>query len=457
MVYLMTLQSKAKTLLTVEGPIVRITPYEVHIDDPTFFNELYNVTKKLDKDPWYYSWLDRNGSIFATTDADLHKLRSSVIKKAFSISSIARVEPVLRKHLETFCRRLSECRDSKTAIPMSDVFRSLAVDIITDLSLPETHNLLETPDFGAAHSDFIRGITEISLWNRHLLFVNRLFQCLPRWVVALQGPTALHVIDAVEGQKAQAQRVIENNGEPISSKSYPVIMNEVFKFEDLPSSEKTQTRLYEEIAILIGAGSETAGHALATTTYHVLANPSVHKTLKQELHTSFTKDELKGVLSYKKLEGLPYLNACIYEGLRLATAVSGRLPRTNKLQPTRYSSSTSPVYLIPPGFPISMTIRDMHYSTTCFPEPTTFTPSRWLGDEKAKNEKWFAAFGRGARGCVGRNLAMAELYMAIGNMFGRFEVKLGEGTSRKDVDMVHDCFSAYPTRQTNGMLVEIVG
>ena len=93
------------------GPIVRLTPYEVHIDDPAFFNELYSMTKKLHKDPWYYSWLDRNGSIFATMDPDLHKLRSGPVKKGLSPASISRVEEVLKGHLRTFIQRLRECRD----------------------------------------------------------------------------------------------------------------------------------------------------------------------------------------------------------------------------------------------------------------------------------------------------------------------------------------------------------
>ncbi|KAF2267413.1 hypothetical protein CC78DRAFT_530812 [Lojkania enalia] len=63
---------------------------------------------------------------------------------------------------------------------------------------------------------------------------------------------------------------------------------------------------------------------------------------------------------------------------------------------------------------ISMSIRDMHPDPTLFPSPHTFRPERWLGEQKVMNEKWFAAFGRGSRSCVGKNLAMAELLMGIG-------------------------------------------
>ncbi|ORY07559.1 putative cytochrome P450 [Clohesyomyces aquaticus] len=439
------------------GPIVRITPYEVHINDPKYFNELYNVAKKLDKDPWYYSWLSRNGSIFATIDADHHKLRSSVIKRYFSTASISRIEPVLKTHFAVFCRRLQECREQKKPIPLSDAYRSLAVDVITDLSVPKSYNLLETEDFGAVHTKFIGNMTKFSLANRHLLYVNDILMATPRWVVGLQGPTPLAIFDELKRQEAQAVAVIENQGKPIGSKSFPVIMNEVYK-SDLPPEEKVLRRLTDEIAILIGAGSETTGATMETITYHILANPPILKQLKEELENSFSSGEaVDDVLSYKVLEPLPYLNACVQEGLRLATGVSGRLPRINNFQPTTYTSSqTGKAYHIPKGTPMSMTIRELHYNPDLFPDPTKFDPVRWLGDERLKNEKWFAAFGRGSRSCVGLNLARAELLMVVGNLFGKFNVRLADGVDRSDIEMAHDCFAPFVKSDSKGLNVDVL-
>ncbi|KAF2244586.1 putative cytochrome P450 [Trematosphaeria pertusa] len=441
----------------VYGPVVRINPYEVHIDDPAFFNEQYNVTNRLYKDPWFYSWLNRDGSIFATIDPDQHKLRSTVIKKAFSVQSISRIESVLKGHFRDFFDRIEECGKKKELVPLSAAFRSIAVDIVTDLALPESMNLVQSPDFGTQHSNFMRDITELALWNRHFYYVLSIMQSMPRWVAGLQGKTALDIVDALEDQKRQARRVIENQGKPISSKDYPVIMNEVYKSEDLPPHEKTHKRLFEEMAILIGAGSETTGHSLITTAYHILDNPDVLKRLKKEIRDYISDEELRDVLSYKQLENLPYLNACIMEGLRLATGVSGRLPRINKSQPTTYHSpTTSTTYLIPAGYAVSMTIRDLHYNAKNFPDPWTFKPERFLGAEKTMSEKHFAAFGRGARSCVGRNLAMAEIFMGIGNLFAKFDVRLAEGVERIDVEAKHDCFAPFVARGRKGLVIEVL-
>ena len=441
------------------GPIVRITPHEVHISDPNYLNELYSMKARLDKDPWFYSWLNRNGSIFATSDADLHKIRSAPIKKALSSAGIWRVEHVLKHYVKSLVTCMEKARDSGQSISMEDAYRAFAIDIITEISCPDSFALIDTPDMGHFFHLYVRTFTVfIAIWNRHFPFIVPIIDSLPRWTFALQGATALSIYDSIALQMKQAKDVIKNDGKPISNKDFPVIMNEVYKSEDIPASEKTAKRLFEEITILVGAGSETTSYTLLNITYYVLANPGILAKLKKELKENFTDADVDGILSYKQLETLPYLTAVITEGLRIASAVSGRFPRINKFQPMTYQSPlpNSKTYVIPPGSAVSMSYREIHYNPELFPSPTTFDPERFLGENKAANMKWFSAFGRGARGCVGQNLAWAELYMVVGNLFARFDLKLAEGVEEADVLTKYECFSPYIEAGRKGVLLDVV-
>ena len=75
-----------------------------------------------------------------------------------------------------------------------------------------------------------------------------------------------------------------------------------------------------------------------------------------------------------------------------------------------------------------------------FPSPTTFDPSRWLDNPQL--DWYILAFSKGSRGCVGMNLAWAELYFTVAPVFARYGGE--ERTIRvwkanvEDVRGVHD-------------------
>jgi hypothetical protein len=56
------------------GPIVRINPWEVHINDPSFMDPLWG-NSKLQKDPFFYGGFGIGTSSVGTVDPELHKLR----------------------------------------------------------------------------------------------------------------------------------------------------------------------------------------------------------------------------------------------------------------------------------------------------------------------------------------------------------------------------------------------
>ena len=53
----------------------------------------------------------------------------------------------------------------------------------------------------------------------------------------------------------------------------------------------------------------------------------------------------------------------------------------------------------------------MHYSETYFPSPSTFRPERFLGDAVPRG--WFRTFSRGARACLGQDLAMDMMRVVL--------------------------------------------
>lgn len=66
----------------------------------------------------------------------------------------------------------------------------------------------------------------------------------------------------------------------------------------------------------------------------------------------------------------------------------------------------------------------MHRKPDVFPDPDTFDPARWINQPPEvlrARERCFVPFTRGSRTCLGQNLAMCELYVALGTLFRRYE------------------------------------
>ena len=129
------------------------------------------------------------------------------------------------------------------------------------------------------------------------------------------------------------------------------------------------------------------------------------------------------------------------------------MPRVNHRDVTMYKGVA-----IPAGAVVSMSLRDIHLDARIWERPREFLPERWLADstptsttsndnekdnkdsKKKDLERFFAPFGKGSRGCVGRELAMVELYLAVGNLFRAVEMGLSD-TGEEDIRRTHDFFS----------------
>lgn len=228
------------------------------------------------------------------------------------------------------------------------------------------------------------------------------------------------------------------------------MLDGIVNSDAIPESDKTTDRITQEARTLVGAGSETTGNTLETIAFHVLANPNKLRRLKEELAHAVKGSKGKDPLTrYNTLQRLPYLKAVIKEGLRIACSVAGRLARVNHRQAYTYGS-----YVLPAGTVISTRIRSNHTFEAVYPEPLPFKPERWLveGEELRRLEKYFVPFGRGGRSCVGKELAMMNLYLTVAAFFHQFDAELFE-TRRKDIEIEHDYFSPFPAVDSKGLRV----
>ncbi|KAL8646237.1 MAG: hypothetical protein Q9210_006250 [Variospora velana] len=439
-------QSRIAKMHERYGPIVRINPHELHIQDIEFYDVLYRRENKLDKFPGQIAMFGIPGSHFATASYDLHRARRAPLAPYFSKKSVMDMSSVIQDKVEALCRRMRQHQAQVKPMPLGLGFVAMTTDVISGHALGDCYDLLERADFGVDHHHNIVGFIHSCHFIKHWTSLFFFMQTLPDAVTLWLNPRMKLTMDIINRMQGDVMSIMKG----IEEKSYkpnPSVFEGLLT-SSLPPQERTLDRLVKEGMALIIAGSEATAQTLSITTYHLLANPDKLAKLRTTSYDSIPDPNAPPSLA--QLESNPYLVACVQEGLRLAYGTAGRLARVSK-EPIRYGA-----FVIPPGVPVGMDTVSMHNDETVFPDHASFIPERWLEkrEDGKRLDKYFTAFGKGARQCLGINLAYAELYMTIGTIFRRFELELFE-TTRETVQYGRDYFNAFPEKGCDGVKVAI--
>ena len=91
------------------GPIVRISPHEVHISDPDFYDTLYasSSTNRKDRWSWYTNGLGLPVSTLGTVENNLHRRRRGAMSSFFSKQKVAKLQPVVEERATKLVDKLA--------------------------------------------------------------------------------------------------------------------------------------------------------------------------------------------------------------------------------------------------------------------------------------------------------------------------------------------------------------
>lgn len=254
--------------------------------------------------------------------------------------------------------------------------------------------------------------------------------------------------DIRKHSRAQLERRIRRKG----AVEHLDFFEQVIPEDREPPTDPKEMRHLEQVAgQLLLAGYEPPSVWMYGTICHLLQEPGTLKTLTKEIRTAF-KDY--GDMNPSAATSLPFLTACLKEGLRIfpntasiqgmpcispGASVDGNwIPRGVRHRahlilclgkPVRYLLNISPKTVCQSStFAQSRSPRN-------YRDPLHFRPQRWLPDDHplydarfAQDDlKGFQPFSQGPRACVGKEVAWWQARLLLAKVLWTFDLELVPG------------------------------
>jgi cytochrome P450 len=176
----------------------------------------------------------------------------------------------------------------------------------------------------------------------------------------------------------------------------------------------TEDEILSNCWLFYTAGYESTANTLSFAAHELALNPEKQDKLYEEVMSFIDSD---GEISYDVLTKMPFLDAVISETLRLhAPAV-----RLWRYANEDYKLGDTGI-TIKKGQRIEIPNHGIHHLEEYFPNPKTFSPERFLPENRHKIVPYsYTPFGGGPRHCVGMRFALMEAKLGLAHIMKNYK------------------------------------
>ncbi|KAM0329276.1 hypothetical protein ACHAQA_004581 [Verticillium albo-atrum] len=397
------------------GPIVRIMPDVLHVNDPSFVDQLYapqSAAHRRDKAWTVLNFFQQHYASLATGPHDLHRPRRAAMGRFFSQQNVRRLTPVINETLFDLIRRIEGSADTGSPFSFNHAFQAATKDVIQNYALGDGVKCLDMEDFNSGLFQVIKP-QRVAYIGVHFRAFLALMGLMPPAILKRLSPYLVNFIEFLEGLGDEIESIKKSRDDPERN----TIFHEIIR-SDVSEFEKSTPRLVDEAMVLTIAGADTTASVLTALVCRILDDRSIFNRLREELDS--VMPDPNQAPDPVKLDSLPYLNALIEECLRLYPSATHRQDRVAPEEDLIYHfpDGTHSV-VIPRGTNIGMTARILNRHPAWFGEDADeFHPERYLENPKLMHR--FLTFSKGGRQCIGMNLAYQELQTFTAGIFRKF-------------------------------------
>ncbi|KAK2770579.1 cytochrome P450 oxidoreductase [Colletotrichum kahawae] len=334
---------------------------------------------KFRKSDWYSVWQGRRKfDLFPERDDAIHAAQRRLVSRPYAMSTLKELEPYVDSAIHVLFDKLNEMVGQ--TVDMGNWVQLYAFDVIGEVTFSKRFGFM---DVGSDDGSFkqIENALQSAAWIGQVPWLYWLHNYLSPVIGTWLGIASRHgSLRKFAAREMAARQDRGSDHQDILGKLLAVHHDKPDQFDNSDLVSMATSNIF--------AGSDTTAISIRAIIYYMLKYPEAKRKL----------GKLSDPITVAESENMPYLQAAMYEALRLHPAVGMTLPRV--VPKGGYEIDGR---FMPAGTVVGVNPWVVHRNTTVYGQDVhSFRPERWLKEDNGDLHRFFFAFGSGARMCIGR-------------------------------------------------------